>query len=101
MTTLTKLIHFVEELHINALRLQADQSQVEAFDRLESKIDVEDALKELTDVELDVVKMHYGIDYDSPKSFRQIGEFFGISQTKSKAIHNRALKKLRIFFKQI
>ena len=38
-----------------------DDKQTLAFDRLEAAIDVDDALKHLTDIEVDVVKKRYGI----------------------------------------
>lgn len=98
MNTITELVRYLDQLYLNTLKHQGAQKQINAFDRLEAKIDVHDALSELNDIELDVVKMRYGIDYDSTKTFVQIGEYFGFSPTKAQSIHNKAIIKLRHVF---
>ena len=76
----------------------SDPRQQEAFDRLEAEIDLKSAFKQLTDLEVDVVKLHYGIQTDHTWTHREIGEYFGFSSHKSQKLCNQALKKLKKFF---
>ena len=78
-----------------------DKTQTAAFDRLEAKIDVDDALTHLTDIEVDIVKYHYGLMDGEQWSFPRIGEYFGFSATKANRLHSVALKKLKKFFEAI
>jgi len=78
-----------------------DKSQQVAIDRLEAKIDVQDALKQLTDIEVDVIRFRYGMTTGEPKSFHHIGEYFGFSATKANKIHDQAIQKLRQVFAQL
>lgn len=75
-----------------------DKRQQIAVDRLEAKIDVQDALKQLTDIEVDVVRFRYGMSSGEPQSFVKIGEYFGFSATKANEIHDQAIQKLRRVF---
>ena len=101
MNTISELVQYLEQLHFNTLRQQGTQKQIIAFDQLEARIDVRNALDELNDIELDVIKMRYGIDYDSPRTFNEIGEYFGFSSTKAQSIHKNAIQKLRQVFAQL
>jgi DNA-directed RNA polymerase sigma subunit (sigma70/sigma32) len=78
-----------------------DVAQQRAFDHLEAKIDIDSALTHLTDIELDVVKYHYGLMDGEQWSFPKIGDYFGFSATKARGLHNEAIKKLKKFFDQI
>lgn len=78
-----------------------DTEQAAALDRLEARIDVNNALAHLTDIELDVVKYHYGLMDGEQWSFSKIGDYFGFSSTKSRVVHNQAIKKLKKVFDQI
>ena len=78
-----------------------DVAQQQAFDHLEAKIDVDSALSHLTDIELDVIKYHYGLMDGGQWSFPKIGDYFGFSATKARVINTQAIKKLRKFFNQL
>ena len=78
-----------------------DEKQQIAIDRLEAEIDVKDALKQLTDIEVDVIRFRYGMSTGEPQSFIKIGNYFGFSTTKATKIHNTAIQKLRDIFSKL
>jgi RNA polymerase primary sigma factor len=42
-----------------------------------------------------VIEMRYGINGDSPKTLRQIGDLFGVCRERVRQIERKALRKLK------
>ncbi|MEO5842174.1 MAG: RNA polymerase sigma factor RpoD [Acidimicrobiales bacterium] len=56
---------------------------------------VEDALKELTDREKEVVRMRFGLDDGQPRTLEEVGRFFGVTRERVRQIESKTLAKLR------
>lgn len=51
-------------------------------------------LSRLSTREQDIIKLRYGLDYDSPKSLEELSQLLGVSRERVRQIECRALKKL-------
>jgi len=69
---------------------------------VEKKLVIEDSLKAeierlfsiLTEKEQEVIKLFFGIDYDTSKSLGEIGEILGLTRERVRQIKDRSLNKL-------
>lgn len=56
---------------------------------------IEEALKNLTDREEDILRMRFGIGYDESYTLDEIGSRYSLTRERIRQIERRALKKLR------
>ena len=56
---------------------------------------IEEALKNLTDREEDILRMRFGIGYDESYTLDEIGNRYSLTRERIRQIERRALKKLR------
>ncbi len=56
---------------------------------------IEEALKNLTDREEDILRMRFGIGYDDSYTLDEIGNRYSLTRERIRQIERRALKKLR------
>lgn len=58
-------------------------------------IPIKEALDNLTPKEREIIKLHFGLNNNTPLSLQKCGKLFGVSGTTIKNIENKALVKLR------
>lgn len=59
------------------------------------KEEVMDLLKTLSKREAEIVALHYGLNGDTPRSFKEIGGMMQLSRERIRQINGIALSKLR------
>ncbi len=72
--------------------------QVTYYDSL--SIETERSLSQLKHKDMQVIKMFYGIGYESPMSLEKIGEELGLTRERVRQIKEKALRQLRHTAKQ-
>ena len=60
------------------------------------KNEITELFSGLTDNEIDIIKMEYGIDTERSYSSKEIGKILGMTEQKVVFIRNKALRKIRI-----
>lgn len=73
--------------------LEETDKQVTYYDSL--SIETERSLSQLKHKDMQVIKMFYGIGYDSPMSLEKIGEELGLTRERVRQIKEKALRQLR------
>ena len=73
--------------------LEDTDKQVTYYDSL--SIETERSLSQLKHKDMQVIKMFYGIGYDSPMSLEKIGEELGLTRERVRQIKEKALRQLR------
>jgi len=73
--------------------LEDTDKQVTYYDSL--SIETERSLAQLKHKDMQVIKMFYGIGYDSPMSLEKIGEELGLTRERVRQIKEKALRQLR------
>lgn len=48
--------------------------------------------------ELEIIKMRYGFETDTPMTLEEIGQYFGMTRERVRQIEKKVLRKLRIKF---
>ncbi len=56
---------------------------------------IEEALSSLNDRDEEILKMRFGIGYDSPYTLDEIGNHYGLTRERIRQIEKRALRKLK------
>ncbi len=59
------------------------------------RTEIERSLGTLTDRQMDVIKLYFGIGVDHPMSLEDIGERFGLTRERVRQIKDKAINKLR------
>lgn len=59
------------------------------------KQEVEELLKMLSDREANVLRLHFGLNGETPQSFEEIGRLLKLSRERVRQINNIALSKLK------
>ncbi|KAI3445059.1 hypothetical protein Pfo_001724 [Paulownia fortunei] len=59
------------------------------------KPEIQKLLKPLCDREAHILRLHYGLNGDTPRSFEEIGRLFKLSRERVRQINSAALSKLR------
>lgn len=73
--------------------LEDTDKKVTYYDSL--SIETERSLSQLKHKDMQVIKMFYGIGYDSPMSLEKIGEELGLTRERVRQIKEKALRQLR------
>jgi len=73
--------------------LEDTDKQVTYYDSL--SIETERSLSQLKHKDMQVIKMFYGIGYESPMSLEKIGEELGLTRERVRQIKEKALRQLR------
>ncbi|UCZ56859.1 sigma-70 family RNA polymerase sigma factor [Desulfurispirillum indicum] len=68
--------------------------EMNAFDRAETELIVKDILAELRGREADVIRMRFGIGYDSEMTLEEIGTIYGITRERVRQIETKGFKCL-------
>lgn len=67
----------------------------DSIDAVQLDQSLEQALDTLRPMEMDILRMRFGLDDATPKTLREIGELYSLSRERIRQIQERALAKLR------
>lgn len=59
------------------------------------RIDLDTVLSKLSDRQTEVIRLHYGIGVDSPMTFSEIGQLFGLSTERIRQINESGIRALK------
>ncbi|MBI5914676.1 MAG: sigma-70 family RNA polymerase sigma factor, partial [Bacteroidetes bacterium] len=59
------------------------------------RLEIERSLSTLTDRQMDVIKLYFGIGVEHPMSLEDIGDKFGLTRERVRQIKDKAINKLR------
>ena len=94
------LIGFGNTLHEDSCcktkQIVADQNPSYRLEMLESELHLANLLDRLSENELKVITLRFGLQGNKPLTWREIGLGLGITREWAKKLQNRAFKKMRI-----
>lgn len=82
--------------NIDDLEMFVDiDSTTEIVENLMLRKQLDNILNSLSERESGIIRMYHGISGDDPKSFRQIGEYYGLTGSAISQTYSKAMAKLR------
>lgn len=89
-----------EQSLMHMLEAQAEDPAQMVLDRDQVELVSESLGKSLDDREADVIRQYFGLDGEDRRTLGEIGHTMGVTRERVRQIRNRALYKLRRYFRQ-